>query len=37
MIEVEFANGLRMRISGAIDPATLTTTIVTLAAGGRRR
>ena len=37
LIEVEFANGSRMRISGAIDPATLTTTIATLAGGGRRR
>jgi transposase len=36
LIEVEFANGSRMRITGAIDPATLTTTIATLA-GGRRR
>jgi transposase len=36
LIEVEFANGSRMRISGAIDPTTLTTTIATLA-GGRRR
>jgi transposase len=37
LIEVEFANGSRMRISGAIDPATLTTTIAMLAGGGRRR
>jgi transposase len=37
LIEVEFGNGSRMRISGAIDPATLTTTIVALAGGGRRR
>jgi transposase len=37
LIEVEFANGSRMRISGAIDPVTLTTTIATLASGGRRR
>lgn len=36
LIEVEFANGSRMRITGPIDPATLTTTIATLA-GGRRR
>jgi transposase len=36
LIEVEFANGLRLRITGAIDPATLTTTIATLV-GGRRR
>jgi len=37
LIEVEFANGSRMRISGAIDPATLTTMIATLSGGGRRR
>ena len=37
LIEVDFANGSRMRITGAIDPATLTTTIATLAGGGQRR
>src|SRR5262245_61199536 len=37
LIEVEFANGSRMRITGAIDAATLTTMIATLAGGGRRR
>jgi transposase len=37
LIEVEFANGSRMRITGAIDAATLTTAIATLAGGGRRR
>jgi transposase len=37
LIEMEFANGSRMRITGAIDPATLTTTIATLAGGGQRR
>jgi transposase len=37
LIEVEFANGSRMRISGAIDPSMLTTTIATLAGGGQRR
>jgi transposase len=37
LIEVEFANGSRMRITGAVDPATLTTTIATLAGDGRRR
>jgi transposase len=37
LIEVEFANGSRLRISGAVDAATLTTTIATLASGGRRR
>jgi transposase len=37
LIDVEFANGSRMRITGAIDPATLTTMIMTLAGGGPRR
>ena len=37
LIEVELANGSRMRISGVVDAATLTTTIATLAGGGRRR
>jgi transposase len=37
LIEVEFANGSRMRISGAVDPATLGATIAVLASGGRRR
>jgi transposase len=37
LIEVEFANGSRMRITGVIDPSTLTTTIATLAGGRRRR
>jgi transposase len=37
LIEVEFASGSRMRITGPIDPATLTTTIAMLAGGGRRR
>jgi hypothetical protein len=37
VIEVELANGSRMRITGEVDPATLTTTIATLAGGGRRR
>ena len=34
LIEVEFANESRMRITGAIDPATLTTAIATLACAG---
>ena len=34
-IEMEFANGSRMRITGAVDLATLTGTIATLASGGR--
>jgi transposase len=37
LIEVEFASGARMRISGAVDPATLGATIAVLASGGRRR
>jgi transposase len=37
LIEVEFANGSRMRITGAVDVAVLTTTIATLAGDGRRR
>jgi transposase len=37
LIEVEFANGSRMRISGAVDPATLGATVAVLATSGRRR
>ena len=37
LIEVEFANGTRMRITGAVDPASLGATIAVLASGGRRR
>lgn len=37
LIEVEFANGSRMRISGAVDPATLGATVAVLASSGRRR
>jgi transposase len=37
LIEVEFANGSRMRISGAVDPATLGATVGVLAHSGRRR
>ena len=36
-IEIEFATGARMRITGAVDPATLTTAIAMLAGSGRRR
>ena len=36
-IEVEFVNGSRMRITGAVDPTTLAATVVALANGGRRR
>ena len=37
VIDVEFANGSRMRITGAVDPVTLTAAVATLANGGRRR
>jgi transposase len=37
LIEVELANGSRMRISGAVDPATLGATVAVLASSGRRR
>jgi transposase len=37
LIELEFANGSRMRITGAVDPATLTAAIAMLASGRRRR
>jgi transposase len=37
LIEVEFPNGSRMRISGAVDPATLGATVAVLASSGRRR
>lgn len=36
-IDIEFATGTRMRITGAVDAATLTATVVALASGGRRR
>lgn len=35
-IEIEFATGARMRIAGAVDPATLTAAIAVLADGRRR-
>jgi transposase len=35
-IEIEFASGARMRITGAADPAALAATVAALA-GGRRR
>jgi hypothetical protein len=37
LIDVEFANRARMRITGAVDPATLSATIAMLASGERRR
>jgi transposase len=37
LIEIEFDNGSRMRISGAVDPATLGATVAVLASSGSRR
>jgi transposase len=36
MIEIEFATGARMRISGAVDAAMLTAVVAALAEGRRR-
>jgi transposase len=36
LIEIEFANGARMRISGAVDCAKLSAVIAALADGKRR-
>jgi transposase len=35
-IEIEFAGGARMRITGAVDPAMLTAAVAALADGRRR-
>ena len=35
-IEIEFATGARMRITGAVDPSALTAAVAVLAEGGRR-
>jgi transposase len=35
-IEIEFASGARMRVTGAVDPATLTAVVAALADGRRR-
>jgi len=35
MIEIEFARGTRLRITGAVDAATISATITALAAGQR--
>jgi len=35
-IEIEFATGTRMRITGAVDPAMLTAAVAALAEGRRR-
>jgi transposase len=37
MIEIEFANGSRMRVSGVIDAPALAAMVTTLASVGRRR
>jgi transposase len=37
VIEMEFANGSRMRVSGAVDPAMLAAALAVLASNGRRR
>ena len=37
LIEVEFANGSRMRITGAVDPATLAAAVAALMSGVRPR
>jgi len=36
LIEIEFADGARMRVAGAVDPAALTAAVAALL-GGRRR
>ena len=35
-IEIAFANGVQLRITGAVDPATLTAAIAALSGGGAR-
>jgi transposase len=35
-IEIEFAKGVRLRITGAVDPATLTAAVLALSAGRPR-
>jgi transposase len=37
MIEIEFAAGVRIRITGAVDPATLSATVVAVTTRTRRR
>jgi transposase len=37
LIEIEFAGGARMRITGAVDVAALSAAVSALAGGGRRR
>jgi transposase len=36
IIDIEFATGVRVRITGAVDPSTLSATIAALAKGARR-
>ena len=36
-IDIEFASGSRMRITGTVDSATLTAAVAALASGGSRR
>jgi transposase len=36
-IDIEFANGSRMRVTGVVDPATLAAMVTTLTSVGRRR
>jgi transposase len=36
VIEIEFATGVRMRITGAVDKATLAAAVAALAAGRQR-
>jgi transposase len=37
VIEMEFANGSRLRVSGAVDPAIVGAALAVLASAGRRR
>ncbi len=37
LMEIEFASGTRMRITGAVDPAALTAAVAAVASGERRR
>ena len=37
LIDIEFATGARMRVTGAVDPTMLSAAVAALASGGRRR
>jgi transposase len=37
LMEIEFASGTRMRITGVVDPAALTAAVAALSSGERRR